>query len=270
MGLALLVLFVLYICFSIVVYKLVAQKTKSIKIRILTIVILVLIATWDNIIGLAAFHYLCKTQGGQKIYRTVENAEGYIDDGGKYGYIEEYDDLVKGRYKFIEVEVKRDSESDKRNPMLSSGYNPVRLPNGKYRYYLTKAGSPHCEYFYKRKASFSPKSLIYSSYYKNFPDDYCMATERINSFKSKYVYEFKGKDKWYPLFRISKQTSTVFDVKTKEVLGSATSISYCGGWIIGIMSSQSCAPVCPPKHSVYERSIHLTLLEKVLKPNYVK
>lgn len=50
---------------------------KSTKGRIIGIIILILIPTWDVIIGYPTFWYLCKFRSGVRIYKTVENVEGF-------------------------------------------------------------------------------------------------------------------------------------------------------------------------------------------------
>lgn len=76
----LLVLFgaAIYLLIGLLVIVLVAKSTKG---RIIGIVILALIPTWDVIIGYPTFWYLCKFRSGVKIYKTVENVEGFYVGG---------------------------------------------------------------------------------------------------------------------------------------------------------------------------------------------
>jgi len=223
--------FILYLFVCVQLYHYICRKTESKRLRRLTIVMLVLLATWDNILGLSAFFYLCVTQGGQRIYKTVESVEGYFDTRGRYGFIDEYPDLIEGKYKFVEVEVKRDPAKGNCEQRLSSEREPLRLPNGKYRYYLAKTGSPHCEYYYRDEARFNEED----PYYGKFPKGYCMAIEKIDSFKSRYAYRFRldADSKVYlpRIINIAKQETSIQDMQTAETLGVARSFYYWGGWI---------------------------------------
>jgi len=222
---------------------------------------------WDNILGLTTFYYLCLTQGGQKIYRTVKNAEGYFDTSGRYGFIGEYPDLIEGKYKFVEVEVKRDLAWDVRERHLSDGREPLRLPNGKYRYYLAEAGSPHCGYYGKDKPKFSKND----PYYGKFPEGYCMAIEKIDSFRSRYAFRFllDADSKMYlpRIINIVKQESSVRDMQTDEILGVARSFYYWGGWIAVWLTESPLLEY--PKYNPFkgEKSIDVTLRYQVLEPD---
>jgi hypothetical protein len=261
MGFVLILLFVFYILTCVWIYGYVCKKTKSKKIRVITIVLLVLIGFGDNIVQLTTFYYLCHTQGGQKIYRTVENVEGYLKLSGQYGYIEEDTDLIEGKYKFIEVEVKRDMDEEKQS--VDRGEQPIRLSNGRYRYYLAKADSPRCEFFYKRKKYYHPDVIKTTPYYKFFPKGYCMAIEKVDAFKSQYAYGFSVDESLYPILRIRKATTKVWDIRTGEILGSMTSFIYYGSWLSYCMYGFAITE-CPKDD--YTR-LHSSLLYKVLKPN---
>lgn len=267
MGALFIFAFFLYLFLSIILYRYICKKTESKRLRGLTIIILVLLATWDNILGLATYFYLCKTQGGLKIYRAVKNAEGYFDTRGRYGFIGEYPDLIEGKYKFVEVEVKRDLDWDARERRLSGGREPLRLPNGKYRYYLAKAGSPHCEYYYKDKARFSKDDR----YYGKFPDGYCMATEKIESFNSRYAYRYllDADSKMYlpRIINIIKQESSIRDMQTEEILGVARSFYYWGGWIAVWFTESPLLEYPKIDRFKGERSIDVNLRYQVLIPN---
>jgi hypothetical protein len=267
MGALFILGFFFYLFLCILFYHYVCKKTESKRLRRLTIIILVLLATWDNILGLAYYFYLCKTQGGLTIYRTVKNVEGYFDTSGIYGFIGEYPDLVGGKYKFVEVEVKRDLTWDERERRLSSGREPLRLPNGKYRFYLAKTGSPHCEYYYKVKA----RSSKDDPYYGKFPEGYCMATEKIESLKSRYTYRFRldADSRIYlpRIMNIAKQESSIRDMQTGEILGVARSFYYWGGWIAVWFTESPLLKYPKVDRFKGEESIDLTLLNQVLIPN---
>jgi hypothetical protein len=78
-GLFILGALVLYLAFAVWIVK--RQKTK--RVRWIAITILVLIPTWDEIVGRAYFQYLCATDGGIKVYKTVELPAEYWDEQGR-------------------------------------------------------------------------------------------------------------------------------------------------------------------------------------------
>ncbi len=77
-GLLILGALILYIVFAIWIVK--RQKTK--RAKWIAIAILVLIPTWDQLIGRVYFYTLCTTQGGVKVYSTVELPSEFFDEGG--------------------------------------------------------------------------------------------------------------------------------------------------------------------------------------------
>lgn len=58
-----------------------APKTKRIA-QVLTLITFALIPTWDIIPGKLYFNNLCETEGGLKIYKTVEGVEGFYYEPG--------------------------------------------------------------------------------------------------------------------------------------------------------------------------------------------
>lgn len=56
-------------------------KAYGVKKANIALAIMILIPTWDVILGFPIYAYLCMTQSGTKIYKTVDNVEGfYIGD----------------------------------------------------------------------------------------------------------------------------------------------------------------------------------------------
>jgi hypothetical protein len=240
-------------------YSYICKKTNNEKIRVFSVIFLVLIGFGDNIIQLTTFYYLCHTQGGLRIYKTVENVEGYLDKNDSSGYINDFH-LAESNYKFIEVEVER--EQKEKDLFFEGEQQQVRLTNGKYRYYFVADGEPHCQYFHERK-----KNPKYSHYFKNFPEGYCMALKKIDSFRSLYAYQvYQINENLFPILRIRKATTQIWDIKTGEVLGSMTSFIYYGSWFFKAMHGLALieCPKCDPP------SLHALLLHKVLKPINIK
>lgn len=78
LGLITLGLFAGYMLAAYFIVK--VQKSK--RRKIIAAVIMILIPTWDIIIGRAVFYTLCVTQGGIHVYQTVELGAEYFDKDG--------------------------------------------------------------------------------------------------------------------------------------------------------------------------------------------
>lgn len=94
-GLSILLALVAYMGIAWAIVKRLSNK----KARYVVIGIFVLIPTWDIVPGWVYLKYLCQTEGGIKIYKSVENVEGFRDTT-TLGIVD--DGLKKYGYKFIE------------------------------------------------------------------------------------------------------------------------------------------------------------------------
>lgn len=99
---------VLYIMIAIKVTSYVMDKTDKTKYAVMTALTFFLIPTWDLILGYPIYWYLCKHEAGIKIYKTVNNVEGfYVGEKTKkyepyqpydgYRYID-YQEQENGKY----------------------------------------------------------------------------------------------------------------------------------------------------------------------------
>lgn len=70
---------IIYIAIAWVIVKRLPNK----KAKWIATVIFVLIPTWDEIAGRIYFRYLCETEGGPKIYKTVELSKEYFNQHGR-------------------------------------------------------------------------------------------------------------------------------------------------------------------------------------------
>ena len=104
-ALLILVLFIAYLVISIWVIA----KVKPRWGKWVALLIAVLIPTADAVYGRMKLKALCATEGGMKIFRTVEGVEGFYNMGGSA------DDglLVKHEYRFVEGDAKGDSHERK-------------------------------------------------------------------------------------------------------------------------------------------------------------
>src|SRR5437879_3100532 len=78
MGLAILLALIAYVVLAKSIVKSVEKRTGSKKMKYLAVAVLVLIPTGDIIPGWLYFAYLCQTQSGLKIYKTVALGPQYI------------------------------------------------------------------------------------------------------------------------------------------------------------------------------------------------
>src|SRR5207247_9250009 len=77
-ALSLLLVLVVYIYLARATVKAVGKLYPGWLAKALTIAVFVLIPTWDVIPGQLYFNHLCKTEAGQKIFKTVEVSPQYI------------------------------------------------------------------------------------------------------------------------------------------------------------------------------------------------
>lgn len=82
-GLFILGTLFLYLAFAVWIVK--RQKTK--RARWIAVAIFMLIPTWDEIVGRIYFVYLCETQSGIHVYKTVELPMEFWDANGEPRFI---------------------------------------------------------------------------------------------------------------------------------------------------------------------------------------
>ena len=71
-GLTIIFIILLYLYLAYKVVKYVASKTEKNIYWILTVLFFILLPTWDVIIGKIYFHHLCQTEGGLRVFKSVE------------------------------------------------------------------------------------------------------------------------------------------------------------------------------------------------------
>ncbi|MDD5387637.1 MAG: hypothetical protein PHQ22_10630 [Sulfuricurvum sp.] len=77
--------FFLYWMIAKKIVGMVYAETQSIIKKRIAIAIFILIPTWDVILGFPIYLYLCKYESGIKIYKTVDNVEGFYVGENHYG-----------------------------------------------------------------------------------------------------------------------------------------------------------------------------------------
>ena len=76
-GLLMIITIVIYILISIFIIQMVYKKFNTKKSKYIATVIMILIPTWDVIIGYPIYKLLCWNSAGIHIYKTVDNVEGF-------------------------------------------------------------------------------------------------------------------------------------------------------------------------------------------------
>jgi hypothetical protein len=110
-GLLILAVIGVYVFLSKFIIKKVYEKKQSVKMKYIALAVMVLIPTWDVVLGYPIYAYLCLTKAGVHIYKTVDNVEGFYV-GEKDAEYEPYEPY-KG-YKYIEYqEVKHQKPTGK-------------------------------------------------------------------------------------------------------------------------------------------------------------
>lgn len=82
-GLAFLVACGLYVWLALVVARRVGKGTGSKLAKYATIVVFVLIPTWDILPGQLYHAHLCKTEGGIQVFKTIEIPKAYFLPNGQ-------------------------------------------------------------------------------------------------------------------------------------------------------------------------------------------
>lgn len=203
-GLTVLIVLALYIWAGYETVKRLQTK----KAKFIAVAIYALIPTWDVIVGRLYFHTLCSTEGGQKIYKSVEIGKEY------YG-------------------------PDVKNAKLTDG---THWEIGKVYAIHVEGDHPSV----KRTVRFVPDP------------------EKLKSLYEISIAKFSDEK----VLNVQKITSVVKNKQTGEILGTATSFNYWGGWVYRNSGLHVGAVECPEtKIEPYAPSIHATLLENVFRPS---
>jgi len=194
-------------------------KLYGLKKANIALAIMLLIPTWDVILGFPIYAYLCIFESGVKIYKTVDNVEGfYIGEQRKQS---EPHKPHEG-YKYVDYK-----EMD------------FSKPTGKYyRSYWV-------DYFKNREMT---KLCVYPPHHKNthhpytkaFKEGKCIVKEEITEGEvSRWEYSF-NKELIFeiPIFKFEVYRELQYlDKKTKEIMAIGNGIWWQGGWLYGFFSS---------------------------------
>lgn len=211
-GLTILVVIALYWWLASTIVGKVYVKTQSITKKRIAIAIFILIPTWDVILGFPIYAYLCMTQSGTKIYKTVDNVEGfYVGEQDGSSPIEPY-----AGYLFIDYKEKN-SGKYYRNYWLDNNTSELCIPVGKY---------------------------LYSDYAKAFKEGKCIAKKEIKESEvSRWDASFDNTQRnsfsipWLDIGVI--QYAHIKNRITNETLSEDYSVYFNGIWILGYVTSIS-------------------------------
>ena len=204
-GLIILALLVIYILIGRFIVIKTYEKFQTKKSRYIALAIVLLIPTWDIIIGYPIYKYLCMTQAGVHIYKTVDNVEGiYI---GKQ-YKSTFPHIPYKGYKYIDY-----MEEDR----------------GEQKYFRT--------YWLDSNTS---KSCVlpqrkFGDYAEDFRQGKCIVKDAIAEnevSRWELVGYAVGSEHRISIIGIDIVTSfQIIDRKNRMLLGELREYSWGGGWI---------------------------------------
>lgn len=110
MGLILLIVIIGYVFLARFIVKKVYEQTEKKLVKNVALAIFVLIPTWDVMLGYPIYTYLCIFESGAKIYKTVDNIDGFYM-GEDYSTYSNMPPLPYEGYNFIEYKKKKNQKS---------------------------------------------------------------------------------------------------------------------------------------------------------------
>lgn len=204
-----------YIGLSIFIIDRVYKKYGTKKAKHIATAIMVLIPTWDVILGFPVYAYLCLFESGSKIYKTVDNVEGFYV--GERSDKHHHSIMPYEGYRFIEYKG-RQSGKYFRNEWLDGNTSAECIqPDMKI-------------------------PLKYNDYLRAFQQGKCLAHREIgvnelNPWEVKYFHVYLNPPTIYLLniyidkLMIVKQRTDVHNIY------ESYQIRWQGGWLYGLLSS---------------------------------
>ena len=218
----LLVLFIsLYLVFGFFLYGYIrGWGSGKIKSLIITLVIMIGIPFGDVIPGKVYLKYLCATESGIDIDKTIDVSGYSVGDRYFLGCTSSCVEILKkwkrlGRRMFIESQV----TGPKKEYF-------VDMP-GIYRFQLVSRNQVLC-------TTQDDLARHYPIYFKRYkiPEGYCIYSKRIDNPSANYlVKEWHWDTNYSQLFGIARVRSLVEDKETENILGSNTGFTHKGGWL---------------------------------------
>jgi|GEM_PF-5071861 len=204
-----------------------SRRFKGRRVKVLSLMLGIPFAVFfgDELLEQGFLHAQCRANGGYE-YKELLKTDGYFDvdetQGCGLGCLEA---LTRWGYSYYETEVRYD-------------YPYHATTKGFYKYYLVKSDSGLCAGGRAIPRERGPSGIL--------PDDKCVAYEIVSAPSSRYeVSMIRTTDVVNSPFKLQKVFSYVKDRKTNEVVASATSYRYWGGWVRNNSFGHNGATVCP-------------------------
>lgn len=208
-GILILFIVAFYLYIGFIVLDKVQKKYQTEKTSYITLALIILIPTWDLILGFPAYASLCLFHSGSKIYKTVDDVEGYYIgevDKVTYNYL-----LSEKDYKYKDFKLKSD---------------------GKYyrTYWINNNYSKLC---IKPDQLNNPRH----AYTSKFNNGQCIAIEQINENDvSKWEVLNIGESNYIPIIRVEYGNSKIIkDRQSGEILGKNNYVEWNGSWVIDFL-----------------------------------
>lgn len=207
---------------AIIISLLKISKGRRLLVFSSIIAIPFLIFFGDEIFGQIYLKTICKKNGGYE-YKEKIKADGYFDtDYDKGCGLSCLEALTKWGFSYYET-----------NVQYSHPYHANE--KGFYIYYLINKDLEHCS---GGREIPRERGII--------PEDKCVAYKKLTEPLSKYeVSMIRNTDFVEKPFRMTKVSSYIKDRKRDEIVASATSYRYWGGWVRNNSFGHNTASVCP-------------------------
>jgi ribosomal protein L20 len=228
MGLILFIVIVDYILLAIFALNKIYEKTEKKLYRNLVLALFILTPTWDIVIGYPIYKYLCYTDAGVHVYKTVENVEGfyvgekteqfkqifpYIMPYEGYKYIDYKGRHTKSYLRTSWIDSNTSYECIKPNMQVSLKHNKYLQEYNKGRCLVTKEIS-------EKEVSRWEYDLNYNS------------LEEVSQWEYDLSYDYA--EKIIPIVRINKKTAQIKDRKNNQVIAQNIGYSLDQNWLLKI------------------------------------
>lgn len=228
---------VCYVLLARFVTKLILNKTKSLLYKRLAIAFFILLPTWDVIIGFPIYWYLCEFHSGVKIYKSVDNVQGFYV-GEK---LSKWSPLIPMEgYQYVDYKQKYSNQYFRNKWLDNNTDSSCRKPTGQF---------------------------ILREYKKAFENGKCIAVVPLES-ENLTKYEVQRPDKRYtqilPIIKIEKIVARkIIDRESKNELSKVIYFRWNQGWVHSTFLAVSGSPwtSCSEKGGV-ENMISKTLKNK--------
>ncbi|MEN8107729.1 MAG: hypothetical protein ABFS22_06950 [Pseudomonadota bacterium] len=219
-GLAMLFAFIVYLVFGYLLYLFIKSFDISrLKVKVITLLILVGVPLGDVIPGKLYLKYKCATEAGLDIRETV-NVDGYsVGDEFHMGcgstcnyYLRKWYD--HGRSMYIDSQV---------DYLLDTTFGMVKKFN---RFEYVEVPDDRCELQNIIRNKFP---LAYKSW--NIPNGYCVSSTVIEKPADYLVTSIKWEKYYSVLFGVARVISLVQEADSLRILGSNTGFTHRGGWL---------------------------------------